>query len=103
MQTWVEQQDRAVKLYRDDPDAAAAAVAGELNLEPAAALAQMGDLIFLDAAEQAAPDALGGALGTALAETAKFNEELAQIPSTQEDGFYSDAVNPSFAESAAAR
>ena len=42
VQTWVEQQDRAVKLFRDDPDAAAAAVAAELNLEPAAALAQMG-------------------------------------------------------------
>ena len=66
VQTWVEQQDRAVKLIRDDPDAAAAAVAAELNLEPAAALAQMKDLIFLDAAEQAAPDALGGGLGAAL-------------------------------------
>jgi len=103
VKTWVEQQDRAVKLYRDDPDAAAAAVAAELNLEPAAALAQMKDLIFLDASEQVAPDALGGGLGSALAATAKFNQELAQIPSTQDDRFYSDAVNPSFAESVAAR
>jgi len=103
VKTWVEQQDRAVKLYRDDPDAAAAAVAAELNLEPAAALAQMKDLIFLDASEQVAPDALGGGLGSALAATAKFNQELAQIPSTQDDQFYSDAVNPSFAESVAAR
>ena len=92
-----------MNLYRDQPDTAAAAVAAELNLEPAAALAQMNDLIFLDAAEQAAPDALGGALGDALAETAKFNKQLAQIPSTQEDQFYSDAVNPGFAEAAAAR
>ncbi|MET0687407.1 MAG: ABC transporter substrate-binding protein [Solirubrobacteraceae bacterium] len=103
VKTWVEQQDRAVKLYRDDPDAAAAAVAAELNLEPAAALAQMKDLIFLDASEQVAPDALGGGLGSALAATAKFNQELAQIPSTQDDQFYSEAVNPSFAESVAAR
>ena len=103
MQTWVEQQDRAVKLIRDDPDAAAAAVAAELNLEPAAALAQMKDLIFLDAAEQAAPDALGGGLGADLAETAKFNKELGQIPSTQDEQFYSDAVNAGFAEAVAAR
>ena len=103
VKTWVEQQDRAVKLYRDDPDAAAAAVAAELNLEPAAALAQMKDLIFLDASEQVAPDALGGGLGSALAATAKFNQELAQIPSTQDDQFYSDAVNPGFAEAVAAR
>jgi taurine transport system substrate-binding protein len=100
---WVEQQDRAVKLIRDDPDRAAAAVAAELNLEPEAVLAQMRDLIFLDAAEQAAPDALGGGLGAALAATAKFNKELGQIPSTQADKLYSDAVNPSFAESVAAK
>jgi taurine transport system substrate-binding protein len=94
VRTWVAQQDRAVKLIKSDPDEAAAAVAAELNLEPEEAERQMGDLIFLDASEQVAPDALGGGVGKALFETAAFNKELGQIPRTQDEQFYADAVKP---------
>jgi taurine transport system substrate-binding protein len=59
VQTWVEQQDRAVKLFQSDPQAAAAAVANQLNITPEEALAQMKDLIYLDAAQQAGADYLG--------------------------------------------
>jgi taurine transport system substrate-binding protein len=59
MQTWVDQQDRAVKLYKSDPQTAAAAVGRQLNLTADEALAQMKDLILLDASEQAGPDYLG--------------------------------------------
>jgi taurine transport system substrate-binding protein len=59
VQTWVDQQSRAVELYRSDPDAAGAAVGAELNITAEEALAQMKDLILLTAAEQAGADYLG--------------------------------------------
>jgi taurine transport system substrate-binding protein len=59
MQIWVEQQDRAVKLYKADPQAAAAAVGRQLNISADDALAQMKDLILLDASEQAGAEYLG--------------------------------------------
>jgi taurine transport system substrate-binding protein len=101
VRTWVQQQDRAVRLIREDPDAAAAAVAAELNLEPAEAKAQMGALIFLSAAEQAGPDYLGGKLGDDLFATAEFNQKLGQIPSVFDPAKYSEAVKPDFAAAAA--
>lgn len=101
VKTWVAQQDKAVKLIKSDSDAAAAAVAAELNLEPEEAEAQMGDLIFLDAAEQAAADALGGGLGKALFDAATFNKELGQIPRTQDEAGYAGAVKPEYAAAVA--
>ncbi len=59
VQTWVEQQDRAVKLISSDPQAAAAAIGNQLNITADEALAQMKDLIYLDAAQQAGADYLG--------------------------------------------
>ncbi|HWT92806.1 MAG TPA: ABC transporter substrate-binding protein [Solirubrobacteraceae bacterium] len=101
VKTWVAQQDRAVKLIRSQPDKAAEDVAAELNLEPAEAKAQMEDLIFLDASQQAAADALGDGLGKALFATATFNQELGQIPKTQDEASYADAVKPEFAQQVA--
>ncbi|MEA2443502.1 MAG: taurine transport system substrate-binding protein, partial [Thermoleophilales bacterium] len=95
--TWAAQQDKAVKLYRSDPNAAAAAVAAELNLKPAEALSQMKDLVFLTAPEQAGAQYLGGGLGKDLFAAAEFNKSLGQIPKTQEAQSYSDAVNAKFA------
>jgi taurine transport system substrate-binding protein len=97
LQTWVEQQDLAVALIRDDPDAAAAAVAAELNLEPAEAKAQMGALIFLSSDEQAGAEYLGGKLGEDLFATAEFNQKLGQIPSVFDPPKYVEAVKPGFA------
>ncbi len=59
MQTWVEQQHRAVELIRSDEQAASAAVGRQLNITAEEALAQMKDLIYLDATEQAGADYLG--------------------------------------------
>ena len=59
VQTWVDQQNKAVALYTSDPAAASAAVGRQLNITPEEALAQMKDLIFLDAAGQAGADYLG--------------------------------------------
>ena len=101
--TWVQQQDRAVRLIKSDPDAAARAIAAELNITPAEAKAQVGDLIFLTASEQTGADYLGGGVATNLFATAQFNQRLGQIPEVQPEQAYTDGVNASFAQAAAAR
>jgi taurine transport system substrate-binding protein len=97
VKTWVAQQDKAVKLYRSDPNAAAAAVAAELNLKADEVLPQMKDLIFLDASEQAGADYLGGGLAKNLFAAAQFNKELGQIPKVADEASYQSSVNPTFA------
>lgn len=99
--TWVQQQDRAVRLIKDSPAEAARAIAAELNIEPADAEAQVGDLIFLTAAEQAGPEYLGGGVARNLFATATFNQRLGQIPSVFEESRYADAVTTKFVEAAA--
>lgn len=99
--TWVQAQDRAIRLIQDNPAEAARAIAAELNIEPADAQAQVGDLIFLTAAEQAGPDYLGGGVARNLFATASFNQRLGQIPSIFEESRYTDAVTTQFAEAAA--
>jgi ABC-type nitrate/sulfonate/bicarbonate transport system substrate-binding protein len=88
LQTWVAQQDRAVKLYRADPHAAAAAVAAELNLPTRrGARADEGpDLPRRVRAGRARCPRRPAR--EALAATAKFNKELGQIPKTQDDASY---------------
>ena len=59
VQTWVEQQDKAVKLITSDPEAAAEAIGNQLNVTAEEAQVQMNDLIYLDATQQAGADYLG--------------------------------------------
>lgn len=101
--TWAAQQDRAVQLIKDDPDAAARAIAAELNIRPEEAKAQVGDLIFLTAQEQTGADYLGGGVATNLFATAKFNQRLGQIPDVQPEQTYADGVTARFAQEAAAK
>ena len=97
VKTWVAQQDRAVKLYRSDPDAVATAVGAELNVSAEEVLPQLKDLIFLTAAEQAGPDYLGGGLAKNLFAAAQFNKGLAQIDRVQPEASYGAAVNATYA------
>jgi taurine transport system substrate-binding protein len=57
----------------------------------------MKDLIFLDAAEQAGADYLGGGLAKNLHAAAVFNKELGQIPKVADEASYSAAVDATFA------
>jgi taurine transport system substrate-binding protein len=98
VQTWVEQQDRAVTLIKDEPEEAAALIAAELDIDAEAAAAQIEDLIFLDASEQAAAENLGGGLAENLLATADFNVEQGEIPEARSAEDYEAAVNASFAE-----
>lgn len=96
--TWVAAQDRAVKLYREDPDAYGDALAAELNITAEEALAQAGDLIFLTAEEQIGADYLGGGLAENLIASAKFNLDQGRIDAVQPDDAYESAVVTTFAE-----
>ncbi len=59
-------------MIRDDPATAAESVAVALGIEPAEAEKQFAGLTYLDAAEQAGPDYLGGKLADDLHTTAGF-------------------------------
>jgi taurine transport system substrate-binding protein len=98
---WASLQDRAVKLYRSNPQEFAGAVAEELNLTADEVTPQLEDLMFLTADEQVGPDYLGGGLATNLYASAQFNQELGKIDTVKPEATYQDAVNPSYAEAAA--
>lgn len=96
---WAAQQDKAVKLIKSDPDAAAAAIAIELNITPEEAKSQLGDLEFLDASEQVAPDYLDGGLAANLFAAAQFNLAQGKIDAVQPEDVYTAGVDDSFAKS----
>ena len=58
VRTWLQHEHRAVKHFREDPQAAARAVGTEFGLTPDEAASQMAGLVWLDANEQASPDGL---------------------------------------------
>ena len=98
VQTWVDQQNKAVELYRSDKDTWLDAVATELNLTPDEGDEQAGDLIFLTAEEQAGADYLGGGLATNLYAAAEFNLDLGEIEELAPEQTYVDAVIAKLAE-----
>jgi taurine transport system substrate-binding protein len=101
VETWLAQQDRAVQLIQDDQQAAAEAIAAELNLTAEEVIPQLEGLVFLDASEQVGADYLGGGLATNLFAAAQFNAELGEIPEAAPEATYQDAVEVSFAEAVA--
>ena len=93
VQTWVDQQDRAVELIQDDPDAAAEAIGAELNLTAdEVAAPSSSDLIFLNADEQAGPEYLGGGLAENLLASAEFNKDQGEIEEVAPTEAYTDGV-----------
>lgn len=110
VQTWVEQENRAVELIQKDPAAAAKAIGAELGISDAEAKQEMTGYRYLIASEQAGSRYLGtakadGALVEELRraavfqhdypETAKFGKEkvFTKEPTTQQ---FSRAVDPAF-------
>ena len=98
--TWVKAQDQAVKLIKSDVDAAAKDIAAELSIDEADAKAQIGDLIFLTAAEQATPEYLGGGLATNLYSSAQFNKDQGKIDTVAPESTYTAGVVETFAKNA---
>ncbi len=72
LEQWAKVEDHAVTMIQDDPATAAESVAVALGIEPADAEKQFAGLTYLDAAEQAGPDYLGGKLADDLHTTAGF-------------------------------
>ncbi|MBN8866973.1 MAG: aliphatic sulfonate ABC transporter substrate-binding protein [Solirubrobacterales bacterium] len=101
VQTWVDTQNKAVELYKSDPQAAAKAIATELSISPKEALEQTKGLEFLTAQEQSAPEFLGteaapGKLADALQSTAQFLADLGQLEGQVQPGLYKDALAPQY-------
>jgi len=108
MTTWVEQQNRAVELYKSDPQAAAEAIGRQLNLTGDEVLAQMDDYIYLDATEQAGADYLGtpdapGALAENLLSAAEFLKAQGQVDEVPALSVFQAGLANSFAEKVAAK
>ncbi|GAB2833658.1 ABC transporter substrate-binding protein [Actinocorallia aurea] len=84
LKTWLQQQDKAVKLVRSDHTAAATAIGQELNLDPTEAGRQLDQLVLLDGAEQKGAEYLGtpaapGKLADTLFSAAEFLKGQNQI------------------------
>ena len=102
MTQWAKAQDWAVTMLNDDPDAAAESIAVELsldNIEDAKAL--FDGLTYLNAADQASADWLGGKLGEDLFNTAKFLYAQGGIDKVGSEQHYADSVDATPAEEAA--
>ncbi|MBN8869152.1 MAG: aliphatic sulfonate ABC transporter substrate-binding protein [Solirubrobacterales bacterium] len=101
VQTWVDTQNKAVELYKSDPQAAAKVIGKELSIPPQEALAQSKGLEFLNAKEQSAPDYLGtvaapGKLSDALQSTAEFLAELGQLEGQAQPQLFKEALAPQY-------
>lgn len=104
--TWLQQQDRAVKLARSDKNAAATAIGHQLNLSPDEAARQLAQLVLLDAGEQAGAQYLGapgrpGGLAANLHSAAEFlvgQGKLEQAPdlATYQQGLYVQGLASAF-------
>lgn len=100
---YVAALDKAVDLYRSNPEMAATTLAKELGLTPEQSRIAMDELIWLSADEQASAKYLGsaelpGALAKVLKESAEFMVSQGAIPQAPEltvynAAIYSEAVN----------
>jgi taurine transport system substrate-binding protein len=98
VQTWVDQEDVAVKQLQAQDPKAFASIAKQANISIAEAKAQAAGLVFVRAEEQAGPDYLGGGLPTNLYAAARFNKGLGQIPEVAGKDAYTKASVTTFAK-----
>lgn len=97
LQTWVAQEDAAVKELQAGDQKAYESIAAEANITPDEAKAQTNGLIFVTAKDQAGADYLGGGLPENLYAAAQFNKTLGEIDSVKNEQAYRDSVVPTFA------
>lgn len=89
--TWVQQQNKAVELIKDDPTQASTAIAAELSITPEQAQSQLKGLVFLTAKQQQGKDYLGtpgspGAFAEGLLKAAEFlksQQKIEAVPSLE--------------------
>jgi taurine transport system substrate-binding protein len=100
---YLKNQNRAVKLYRSNPENAAAAIARQFGITTTEAAQQMKRLILVSAEEQVLGKHIGDThwgmgLYTILKETADFLVETKTIKSYPPAVNFLNAVNPYYLE-----
>ncbi|MBU3689346.1 MAG: glycine/betaine ABC transporter substrate-binding protein [Acidimicrobiales bacterium mtb01] len=100
VQIFVDVNNQAVSIIKNDIEAAAKANGLELNITPEEAKVQLGGLVFLDAQTQAGADFLGGGLATNLFAAAQFNKAQGKIPDVAAEDAYRNAVVTTYAQAA---
>lgn len=94
---WRKQEARALDLIKDDPGAAAKAIAAEIGLTPEDVAGQLKQGVYLTPAEVASPEWLGsdgapGNIAVNLESASRFLAEQKQIPSAAPLKTFQDAV-----------
>jgi taurine transport system substrate-binding protein len=102
---YVANLDRAVALYREDPDLAAEAVPAEFGIEEAEAARQMASLVWLDGSEQLSREYFGttgsvGALADVFVATGRFLYEQGTIQQAPSRELFETVINPRYIEDA---
>lgn len=93
VQTWVEQENRAVKQIQDDPQQAATAIGAELNLDATETQAEMRGYQYLSASQQLTEPYLGppgrpGNLVDQLTKAAIFQHDYPQTQKSLKEKVY---------------
>ena len=95
--TWRQQEARALTVIKDDPAAAAKAIASEIGLSPADVEGQLKQGVYLTPAEVSSPEWLGsdgapGNIAANLESASKFLAEQKQIPAAAPLKTFQDAI-----------
>lgn len=95
--TWRRQEARALTVIRDDPDAAAKAIAAEIGLSPQDVAGQLKQGVYLTPQEVASPEWLGsdgrpGNIAANLESASQFLAEQKQIPAAAPLQTFQNAV-----------
>ena len=98
---YLKNLDRAVQLYRSDPDKAAQAVGAEFGIAPQQAARQMKGLLMLTGEEQISGKLVGNmnlhfGLYTLIKDTADFLEKAKEVESSPPWPVFMRAVNPGY-------
>jgi len=94
---WRQQEARALDVIKDDPDAAAKAIAAEVGLTPEDLAGQLKQGVYLTPAEVASPEWLGtdgnpGNIAANLQSASEFLAEQKQIPEAAPLKTFQDAI-----------
>jgi taurine transport system substrate-binding protein len=94
---WRQQEARALGVIKDDPDAAAKAIAAEVGLTPEDLAGQLKQGVYLTPAEVSSPEWLGsdgkpGNIAANLQSASEFLAEQKQIPSAAPLKTFQDAI-----------
>lgn len=100
---YIRAMNRAVKLFKENPDEAVKAISDSMGLSEEEAKSQMSGSIWLTAEEQCGADYFGGGLVNNLSDTAKFLVDQKSISSLPDQSTIESGINGSFVEKVSAQ